>query len=53
MKIDNTKIKRLEIITMKLEKIKEPNIVVIVVEDLRWLVKELREAWLREEKDDD
>jgi len=50
MKIDNTKIKRLEIITMKLEKIKEPN---IVVEDLRWLVKELREAWLREEKDDD
>jgi len=43
--IESKKIERLELIAIKLEKIKGHS---LIIEDLRWLVKELREAWLRE-----
>ena len=45
MKIDYKKIERLETITMKIEKVKESN---PVIEDIKWLVKELRNSWKRE-----
>ncbi|GEM_PF-5147147 len=42
MEIHHTKVEKLEIISMKLEKVKEDN---PVVADMRWLAKELRKAW--------
>jgi len=45
MKIDHKKIERLETITMKIEKTKGSS---QLLEDIRWLIKELRESWNRE-----
>ena len=42
------KLKRLAMISLKLDKIREFN---PIVEDMRWLAQELRAAWLREEKE--
>ena len=43
------KVERLEVIAMKLEKVKKGN---PVIDDLRWLASELRKAWQKGEEDD-
>lgn len=41
--MDNAKVEHLELISIKLQKIKEVN---AIVEDMRWLTDELRKAWV-------
>ena len=42
-----SKKEKLELITIKLERIKRTT---PMVKDMQWLVKELREAWIKEER---
>ena len=47
MKLPMEKLQKLEYISMRLEKVKQSN---PIIEDMRWLVKELRDAWIKEEE---
>jgi len=50
--VPSESVQRLETMSMKLEKVARYN-TNSVIEDMKWLVEELKKAWLKLEKEDD